>query len=79
MNRHDGGDPVILGADLNLEARGSPNPGSCLPSGYQRADDDALQDVVVSPGIGVHSRTTIDMQGATDHPGLLVQVTLPRS
>jgi hypothetical protein len=76
MSPRDGGDPIILGADLNLEARGSPSPQSCLPRGYQRADDDALQAVVVSPGIAVRSRSAIDMGGTTDHPGLLVEVVL---
>jgi hypothetical protein len=73
-----GSDPVILGADLNLAARGSPSPQSCLPSGYQRTDDDALQDVVVSPGVGLRSHSAIDMHGTTDHPGLLVEVVLSR-
>ena len=78
ISRRDGGDPIILGADLNLAARGSPSPQSCLPSGYQRTDDDALQDVVVSPGVGLRSHSAIDMHGTTDHPGLLVDVVLPR-
>jgi hypothetical protein len=78
ISRRDGGDPVILGADLNLAARGSPGPQSCLPSGYQRTDDDALQDVVVSPGVAVRSHSAIDMHGTTDHPGLLVEVVLSR-
>lgn len=78
ISRRDGGDPIILGADLNLAARGSPSPQSCLPSGYQRTDDDALQDVVVSPGVRLRSHSAIDMHGTTDHPGLLVDVVLPR-
>jgi hypothetical protein len=78
IRRRDGGDPIILGADLNLSARGSPSPQSCLPNGYHRTDDDALQDVVVSPGVGVRSHSAIDMQGTTDHPGLLVDAVLSR-
>ena len=70
----DGHDPVVVGADLNLPAGGVPGPQSCLPSGYQRADDGARQDVMTGPGIAVRSRTVIDMHGATDHPGLLVQL-----
>ncbi len=73
-----GGTPLILGADLNLPARGSPSASACLPSGYRHADDDALQNVVASPGAEVRSRTVIDMQGTTDHPGLLVDLTLSR-
>jgi hypothetical protein len=78
MSGSDGGDPVILGADLNLAAHGSPSPQSCLPGGYQRVDDGALQDVVVSAGIEVRSHLVIDMRATTDHPGLLVDVVLPR-
>jgi hypothetical protein len=71
--RNQAGDvSAVLGADLNL-----PWPGaqSCLPQGYQRADDGSVQDVVSSPAIAVRSRTVIDMRGATDHPGLLVELT----
>jgi hypothetical protein len=78
ITRGDGDDPVVLGADLNLAARGSPSPQSCLPSGYQRVDDGVVQDVVVSPGAGVRSHVVVDMQGTTDHPALLVDVVLPR-
>jgi hypothetical protein len=73
----DGVGPIILGADLNLAARGSPGPQACLPGGYQRTDDDGLQNVVVGPGMGIRSHAVIDMQGTTDHPGLLVDVVLP--
>jgi hypothetical protein len=76
MSRHDHDDSIILGADLNLEARGSPSPESCLPRGYQRADDGALQAVVASPGSGLPSHSAIDMRGTTDHPALLVDVVL---
>ncbi|MFM6848676.1 MAG: endonuclease/exonuclease/phosphatase family protein [Terrabacter sp.] len=76
LGRPDSLGPVILGADLNLPARGSTSPDACLPSGYRRVDDGGLQDVVVSPGIGVRSHSVIDMQGTTDHPGLLVEVAL---
>ncbi|WP_323099095.1 hypothetical protein [Intrasporangium sp. YIM S08009] len=78
IGRRTGGAPNILGADLNLPARGSPSALACLPSGYQRADDDGVQNVMASPGTAVRSRTVLDMQGTTDHPGLLVDLALPR-
>jgi hypothetical protein len=78
ISRGDGVSAIILGADLNLAARGSPSQQSCLPSGYQRRDDDGLQSVVVSPGIEMQSHSVIDMRGTTDHPGLLVDVVLTR-
>lgn len=78
--RHEGGDdPVILGADLNLPANHSPGPQSCLPSGYQRADDGARQDVITSSEFAVGSRTVVGMHGTTDHPGLLVDLVRPTS
>lgn len=67
--------PIILGADLNLRADGSPSPQACLAHGYQRADDGLLQDVIAS-GATIRSRTVIDMRGTTDHPGLLVVLTV---
>jgi hypothetical protein len=70
-----GDDPVILGADLNLPAGRSPDPQSCLPDGYHRADDGSRQDIVTGPGVGVGSRSIIDMHGTTDHPGLFVELT----
>lgn len=76
--RHGDDVPIILGADLNLAAGGSPGPQSCLPRGYGRTDDGALQVVVVSPGDAVRSHSTIDMRGTTDHPGLLAEVVLSR-
>ena len=77
LNRGDALGPIVLGADLNLSAGGSPGPDSCLPSGYQRADDGGRQDVVVGPAVSIRARAVIDMQGTTDHPGLLVDVVVP--
>jgi len=74
MVRGEADEPIVLGADLNLAATGSPNPDSCLPPGYRRIDDGALQDVVASPGLAIRSRTVIDMRGTTDHPALLVDL-----
>ena len=60
--------PLFLGADLNLLAGRSPDPESCVPRGYQRADDGSRQDIVVSPGIALRSPAIIDMHRTTDHP-----------
>jgi hypothetical protein len=77
LSRGDALGPILLGADLNLPAGGSPGPDSCLPSGYRRTDDGGRQDVVVSPAVSIEARAVIDMQGTTDHPGLLVDVVVP--
>jgi hypothetical protein len=71
------GDRVVVAGDFNLAARGAPNPQACVPPGYRRADDGALQDVVAGPGVTVAARSVIDMRGTTDHPGLLVDLVLP--
>jgi len=78
VRHHDSGDRVIVAGDFNVAAGGAPNPQACLPRGYERADDGALQDVVASPSIAVRSRSVIDMLGTTDHPGLLVELVLSR-
>ena len=65
--------PFVLGADLNLPAHGSPGPGDCGPRADPRVDDGGRQDVVAGPSLTVRRRTVIDMQGATDHPALLVE------
>jgi hypothetical protein len=64
--------PTVLGADLNLRFGGSPDLGSCLPSGYLRVDDGGVQQVLVSDDFAVLSTRLIAMDGATDHPSLLV-------
>jgi Endonuclease/Exonuclease/phosphatase family len=64
-------DPMVLGGDFNF---GSGGAQSCLPPDYRRADDGARQHVVVTPDLTVSSRTSMSMQGATDHPGLLVDL-----
>lgn len=78
ISRRGGVGPIVIGADLNLSARGSPSPQACLPSGYQRTDDEGLQDVVVGPGLRVRGQWVLDMHGTTDHPGLLVDVVPSR-
>lgn len=76
VRRRGGRDPLVLGGDLNLTSGGSPDAQSCLPSGYPRADDGALQHIVATPGFTVTSSRSINMHGTTDHPGLLVDLTI---
>jgi endonuclease/exonuclease/phosphatase family metal-dependent hydrolase len=67
--------PVVLGGDLNLRA-GSSDLRTCLPANDRRADDGGVQEVVATPQFTVTSRRSIGMQATTDHPGLLVTLTL---
>jgi endonuclease/exonuclease/phosphatase family metal-dependent hydrolase len=70
------GDPLILGADLNLEQGMTPDLRSCVPSDFARTGDGGRQYIVASPGVMIRSSETIDMHGTTDHPGLLAGLTI---
>lgn len=67
--------PVVLAGDLNLRG-GSPEMRSCVPRGNRRSDDGGVQDVVAGAGFTVTGRRQIDLRGTTDHPALLVTLTL---
>ena len=71
----DAATPVVLGGDFNLRA-GSSDLRTCLPATDRRADDGGVQEVVATPEFTFTSRRSIGMQGTTDHPGLLVTLTL---
>ncbi|NJC74080.1 endonuclease/exonuclease/phosphatase family protein [Planosporangium thailandense] len=74
-----GYEPTVLGGDLNLRYRGSPDVRSCVPSGYLRDDDGGVQQIVATAEFVLSSRRSIGMDGTTDHPGLLVALTIPRT
>ena len=76
MRRQGGQDPLMLGADLNLISGGTPDARSCLTRGYRHADDGARQYVVATLEFTVRSSTSINMHGTTDHPGLLVDLSV---
>lgn len=68
-----GPDPMILGGDFNLRL-GDSDGRSCSPPGYRRATDGAGQHIVVSAGLTLTSSKSLDLDGTTDHPGLLVDL-----
>jgi endonuclease/exonuclease/phosphatase family protein len=77
--RVEGGqDPMVLGADLNLRAVCSTDKHSGPPPRYRRADDGGTQHIVATTDLTVRSSKTISMHGTTDHPGLLVDLTITR-
>jgi hypothetical protein len=75
LRTHDGSDPVVLGADLNLTDGRTPDARSCLPAGFIRTDDGARQHIVASDDFILTSSRSIDMHGTTDHPGLLADLS----
>jgi endonuclease/exonuclease/phosphatase family metal-dependent hydrolase len=73
---HHGEDPLILGADLNLEQGTTPDLRSCAPNDFARTSDGARQYIVASAMVTVRSSSTISMEGTTDHPALLADLTI---
>jgi hypothetical protein len=70
------GDPLILGADLNLEQDTTPGLRSCAPPDFARTGDGDRQYIVASPDVTVRSSGRIDLHGTTDHPGLVADLTI---
>ncbi|GAA5133440.1 endonuclease/exonuclease/phosphatase family protein [Pseudonocardia adelaidensis] len=64
--------PLVLGGDLNLGSDDGADLRSCLPSDSVSADDGDVQVVAATPEFVVADSRTIDLRGASDHPGLLV-------
>jgi endonuclease/exonuclease/phosphatase family metal-dependent hydrolase len=75
MRARDRAAPLVLGGDLNLGSGDSPELKSCLPAGSALVDDGGQQHVVATPEFAVEGSRTIDLEGTTDHPGLLVTLT----
>ena len=65
---------VVLGGDLNLRFGGVPDGESCIPAGSSRVDDAGVQNVVTTSAFAIAARRFVDMDGTTDHPGLLVDL-----
>lgn len=63
--------PLVVAGDLNLRA-GDPEMRVCVPAGSVLVDDGGPQHVVAAAGLAVDDHRLIDLQGTTDHPGLLV-------
>ncbi|WBB67736.1 endonuclease/exonuclease/phosphatase family protein [Micromonospora sp. WMMD812] len=76
IRRSTGYAPTVLSGDFNLRRGGSPDVRSCVPPGYLRFDDGALQQIVATSDITICCSRSIGMHGATDHPGLLATLTV---
>jgi hypothetical protein len=71
---HPGTAAVVLGGDLNLRFGGVLDGESCIPAGSRRVDDEGVQNVVTTSAFAIAARRSVDMDGTTDHPGLLVDL-----
>ena len=71
---HLGTAAVVLGGDLNLRFGGVADGESCIPADSTRVDDGGVQNVVTTSAFAIAARRFVDMDGTTDHPGLLVDL-----
>jgi hypothetical protein len=62
--------PTVAAGDFNLLDRAQ----GCVPGGYVRADDGAVQYVIATADRIVIGSDRLDMGQVTDHPGLLVSI-----
>jgi hypothetical protein len=77
--RHfDGYQPAVLGGDFNLKSGNTPDVRPCIPAGYLHYGDGDVQHILMTSPFTSGSIASMDLNGATDHPGLLVTATMPR-
>ncbi|MER7456734.1 endonuclease/exonuclease/phosphatase family protein [Micromonospora sp. NPDC126480] len=76
LHRQAGYRPTVLSGDLNLRPGGAPDVRACLPPGYLRVGDGAVQQVVATTDLAIGPRRSIDMAGTTDHASFLVTLTI---
>jgi hypothetical protein len=68
--------PTVVGGDLNMKYRGSPNAQSCVPGGYYRKGDGDVQHVMATSDLAFSSSRSIGMSH-TDHDAWFVAMTAP--
>lgn len=68
--------PTVVGGDLNLKFRGSPDAQSCVPGGYYRKGDGDVQHILATTDLVFSASRKIGMSH-TDHDGWFVQMTAP--
>jgi endonuclease/exonuclease/phosphatase family metal-dependent hydrolase len=68
---------TVVGGDMNLRT-GSTSTGieGCVPTGWSRAGDGAVQHVIVSPDVTVGTVST-EALTHSDHDALVVDLTMP--
>lgn len=73
----DGGyAPTVIGGDLNMKFKGSPNAQDCVPAGYFRKGDSDVQHIMATTDFAFSSSRRIGMSH-TDHDGWFVALTAP--
>ncbi|MEN3358077.1 MAG: hypothetical protein V7637_2059 [Mycobacteriales bacterium] len=68
--------PTVIGGDFNMSYGGSPGVQDCVPSGWFRKGDGAVQQVLAAGGFTFESAQKLEMYH-TDHPAWLVAIRTP--
>jgi hypothetical protein len=68
--------PSVVGGDFNLRYGGSPDMQTCVPSGWYRKGDGAVQHIMATNNLTFDDSLAIPML-YTDHPAWLVSVRTP--
>lgn len=68
--------PTVVGGDLNMKYRGSPNAQDCVPAGFYRKGDGDVQHILASTDLAFASSRSIGM-AHTDHDAWFIATTAP--
>ncbi len=71
-----GAAPTVVGGDFNLAYGGDPDVQDCVPSGWSRKGDGAVQHVLATGDFTVRSTRATPLRH-TDHPAWLVALQTP--
>lgn len=71
-----GSAPAVVGGDLNMKYRGSPNAQDCVPGGFYRKGDGDVQHIMASTDLAFSSSRSIGM-AHTDHDAWFIATTAP--
>jgi hypothetical protein len=68
--------PAVVGGDLNMKYKGSPNAQDCVPGGFYRKGDSDVQHIMATSDLAFSSSKKIGMTH-TDHDGWFIATTAP--
>lgn len=73
---HGGELPTVVGGDFNLTFGGDPDVQDCVPTGWFRKGDGAVQHIIATDAFTFDSSEATSME-FTDHPAWLVRLVAP--
>jgi hypothetical protein len=73
---HGGRFPGVVGGDLNLRFGGVPDVQACVPPGWYRKGDSAVQHILATDDLTFDSSQLLPME-RTDHDAWTVRLVTP--